>query len=57
MSGVATIPSGTPFVDALAAGLLAEAGDNRLALSDMLVHEGRMIGVGKRGVVDLGVIP
>jgi ATP-dependent helicase/nuclease subunit B len=35
--GVATIPAGLPFVDALAAGLLAEAGDQRLALADMLV--------------------
>ncbi len=34
---VATIPAGLPFVDALAAGLLAEAGDQRLALADMLV--------------------
>ncbi len=35
--GVATIAAGLPFVDALAAGLLAEAGDDRLALADMLV--------------------
>ncbi len=35
--GVATIPAGLPFVDALAAGLLAEAGDDRLALADALV--------------------
>ncbi len=35
--GVATIPAGLPFVDALAAGLLAEVGDHRLALADMLV--------------------
>ena len=35
--GVATIPAGLPFVDALAAGLLAEAGDDRLALADVLV--------------------
>ncbi len=34
---VATIPAGLPFVDALAAGLLAEAGDDRLALADVLV--------------------
>jgi ATP-dependent helicase/nuclease subunit B len=35
--GVATISAGLPFVDALAAGLLAEAGDHRLALADVLV--------------------
>src|SRR4051794_14708142 len=34
---VFTIPSGTPFVDALAAGCLAEAGGDPLALADMTV--------------------
>jgi ATP-dependent helicase/nuclease subunit B len=34
---VATIPVGLPFVDALAAGLLAEVGDDRVALADMRV--------------------
>jgi ATP-dependent helicase/nuclease subunit B len=34
---VATIAAGLPFVDALAAGLLAEAGDHPLGLADALV--------------------
>jgi ATP-dependent helicase/nuclease subunit B len=34
---VATVPPGLPFVDALAVGLLAEAGEDRLALADALV--------------------
>src|SRR5919106_5616519 len=37
MVPVATIPPTLPFVDALAAGLLAEAGDDRPALADTLV--------------------
>jgi ATP-dependent helicase/nuclease subunit B len=37
MNRVATIPAGQPFVDALAAGLLAEAGDDPLSLADTLV--------------------
>jgi ATP-dependent helicase/nuclease subunit B len=37
MARVSTIPAGVPFVDALAAGLLAEAGGDALALADMLV--------------------
>jgi ATP-dependent helicase/nuclease subunit B len=37
MLPVATIPSTLPFVDALAAGLLAEVGEDRPALADMLV--------------------
>ncbi|MEZ5935045.1 MAG: double-strand break repair protein AddB [Alphaproteobacteria bacterium] len=37
MARVSTIPAGVPFVDALAAGLLAEAGGDALALVDMLV--------------------
>ena len=32
--GIFTIPPGTPFADALVAGLLAQAGDNPLALAD-----------------------
>lgn len=37
MERIATIPAGVPFVDALAAGLLAEAGDRAEALADVLV--------------------
>lgn len=37
MVRVSTIPAGVPFLDALAKGLLAEAGDDALALADMLV--------------------
>jgi ATP-dependent helicase/nuclease subunit B len=37
MVPVATIPPTLPFVDALAAGLLAEAGDDLPALADVLV--------------------
>jgi ATP-dependent helicase/nuclease subunit B len=37
MARVSTIPAGVPFVDALAAGLLAEAGGDALALADQLV--------------------
>ena len=35
--GLYTIPPGVPFVDALAAGLLADAGDDPLALADHTV--------------------
>ncbi|MEM9441713.1 MAG: double-strand break repair protein AddB [Pseudomonadota bacterium] len=34
---MSTIPAGVPFVDALASGLLVEAGSDPLALADMLV--------------------
>ncbi|HEX5079003.1 MAG TPA: hypothetical protein VFV80_07595, partial [Geminicoccaceae bacterium] len=37
MVPVATIPPTLPFVDALAAGLLAEVGDDPPALADVLV--------------------
>lgn len=37
MVRVSTIPAGVPFVDALAKGLLAEAGGDPLTLADMLV--------------------
>ena len=37
MVRVSTIPAGVPFVDALARGLLAEAGGDPLVLADMLV--------------------
>jgi len=37
MLRVSTIPADVPFVDALAKGLLAETGDDPLALADMLV--------------------
>ena len=37
MARVSTIPAGVPFVDTLAAGLLAEADGDMLALADMLV--------------------
>jgi ATP-dependent helicase/nuclease subunit B len=37
MRRVATIPATQPFVDALAAGLLAEAGADPLTLADVLV--------------------
>ncbi|MEM8948431.1 MAG: double-strand break repair protein AddB [Pseudomonadota bacterium] len=37
MLRVSTIPAGVPFVDALASGLLVEAGGDALALADMLV--------------------